>query len=69
MRNHENGFLAGILVGLAIGGVLALLYAPERGDKTRKKLVKKSGQWQEKASGAIDTAGELVDRSRKKMGI
>ena len=69
MRNHENGFLAGILVGLAIGGILALLYAPERGDKTRKKLVKKSGQWQEKASGAIDTAGELVDRSRKKMGI
>lgn len=69
MRNHENGFLAGLLVGLAIGGVLALLYAPERGDKTRRKLVKKSGQWQEKASDALDTAGELVDRSRKKMGI
>ncbi len=69
MRNHENGFLAGLLVGLAIGGVLALLYAPERGDKTRRKLVKKSGQWQDKASGAIDTAGHIVDRSRKKMGI
>ncbi|MGH7571476.1 MAG: YtxH domain-containing protein [Gemmatimonadota bacterium] len=69
MRNHENGFLAGILVGLAIGGILALLYAPERGDKTRKRLVKKSGQWQEKASGALDSAGEIVDRSRKKMGI
>lgn len=69
MRNHENGFLAGLLVGLAIGGILALLYAPERGDKTRKKLVKKSGQLQEKASGALDSAGELVDRSRKRMGI
>ncbi|MGH7559042.1 MAG: YtxH domain-containing protein [Gemmatimonadota bacterium] len=69
MRDHENGFLAGLLVGLAIGGILALLYAPERGDKTRKRLVKKSGQWQEKASGALDTAGEIVDRSRKKMGI
>ncbi len=69
MRDQENGFLAGLLVGLAIGGILALLYAPERGDKTRKRLVKKSGQWQEKASGALDTAGELVDRSRKKMGI
>ncbi|MGH7550395.1 MAG: YtxH domain-containing protein [Gemmatimonadota bacterium] len=69
MRDHENGFLAGLLVGLAIGGILAILYAPERGDKTRKRLVKKSGQWQEKASGALDTAGEIVDRSRKKMGI
>lgn len=69
MRNQENGFLAGLLVGLAIGGILALLYAPERGDKTRKKLVKRGGQWQEKASDALGTAGELVDRSRKKMGI
>ena len=69
MRDHENGFLAGILVGLAIGGILALLFAPERGDKTRKKLVKKSGVWQEKASDALDSAGELVDRGRKKMGI
>jgi gas vesicle protein len=69
MRNHENGFLGGLLIGLAIGGLLALLYAPERGDKTRKKLVKKSGVWQEKASGALDTASELVDKGRKKMGI
>lgn len=68
MRDHENGFLAGLLVGLAIGGILALLYAPERGDKTRKKLAKKSGQLQEKASDALGTAGELVDRGRKKMG-
>ena len=69
MRDWENGFLGGLLIGLAIGGILALLYAPERGDKTRKKLVKKSGQWQEKASGALDTAGEFVDRGRKRMGI
>ena len=69
MGNHENGFLGGILIGLAIGGLLALLYAPERGDKTRKRLVKKSGVWQEKAAGALDTASELVDKGRKKMGI
>ena len=69
MRDSENGFLGGLLIGLAIGGLLALLYAPERGDKTRKKLVKKSGAWQEKASGALDTASELVDKGRKKMGI
>lgn len=69
MQNHENGFLAGLLVGLAIGGILALLYAPERGDKTRRKLVKKSGEWQEKASDAVGSAGELIDRGRKRMGI
>lgn len=69
MRNSENGFLGGLLIGLAIGGLVALLYAPERGDKTRKKLVKKSGVWQEKASGALGSASEIVGRGRKKMGI
>lgn len=69
MPDHENGFLAGLLVGLAIGGILALLYAPERGDRTRKKLVKKSGVWQEKASDALESASGLVDKGRKKMGI
>ena len=69
MRDHENGFLGGLLIGLAIGGLLALLYAPERGDKTRRKLVKKSGVWQEKASDALGSASELVDKCRKKMGI
>jgi gas vesicle protein len=69
MRDSENGFLGGLLVGLAIGGLLALLYAPERGDKTRKRLVKKGGVWQEKASGALGSASEIVDRGRKKMGI
>ena len=69
MRDSENGFLGGLLIGLAIGGLLALLYAPERGDKTRKKLVKKSGVWHEKASDALGSASELVDKGRKKMGI
>lgn len=69
MRDSENGFLGGLLLGLAIGGLLALLYAPERGDKTRKRLVKKGGVWQEKAADAFGSASEIVDKGRKKMGI
>ena len=30
----RGGFLGGLLLGIAIGGAFALLYAPERGDKT-----------------------------------
>ena len=65
----RGGFLSGLLMGLAFGGVLAMLYAPERGDKTRKKLAKKSGKWQEAASDAVGIAGELVDKGRKRVGI
>jgi len=65
----RGGFLSGLLLGLAVGGVMAVLYAPERGDKTRKKLAKKSGKWQEAANGAVGIAGELVDKGRRRVGI
>lgn len=69
MNDNNSSFLGGILLGLVLGAVLAILYAPEKGEKMRKKLVKKSGQLQEKASGALGNAGDLVGRGRKKMGI
>lgn len=65
----RGGFLSGLLMGLAFGGVMAVLYAPERGDKTRKNLAKKSGKWQEAASDAVGIAGEIVDKGRKRVGI
>lgn len=61
-----NGFMGGLVFGVVLGGVLAMLYAPERGDRTRKRLAKRGGKW---LDGATDQAGDLVDRSRKKMGI
>lgn len=64
--NDRGGFLAGLVFGVILGGVLAVLYAPERGDKTRKKLAKQGGRWWDEAS---DQAGELVEKSRKKMGM
>jgi gas vesicle protein len=64
-----RGFLSGLLFGLALGGMIAVLYAPEKGEKTRKKLAKKSGKWQENASGAVEFAGEFVTKGRKRVGI
>jgi gas vesicle protein len=57
------------LLGIALGGLIAMLYAPEKGDKTRKKLVKHSGKWQEAANDAVGVAGELVSKGRKRVGI
>ena len=45
-----RGFWVAFTVGLAAGAVVALLYAPQSGAKTRKKL-----------KGAYDEAGEYVD--------
>ena len=46
-RDHAIGFGVGLLAGAVIGGVIALLYAPQSGTETRQ-LIK------DKASDAVD---------------
>lgn len=65
----ERGTLGALLLGIVIGAVIALLYAPEKGEKTRKRLAKASGQWGERANEVLDSAGEAVEKSRKRFGI
>lgn len=37
----KNGkFLAGIIAGLGTGAILGILFAPEKGSKTRKRILK-----------------------------
>lgn len=64
-----RGTVGGLLLGIAIGAVLAILYAPEKGDKVRKRLAKKGGEWGEKAAEALGSAGEIVEKSRKRFGV
>lgn len=67
--DYGHGFLGGLLAGLVVGGILAILYAPEKGKKTRKKVGKRTSGWSGKASDVIDSAGDLVDKGRKQIGI
>lgn len=64
-----NGFTGGLLLGVLLGAVLAILYAPEKGEKTRKRLAKKGGSWLEDASDYVDSAGSLVEKGRKRVGL
>lgn len=39
----KNGkFLAGIIAGLGTGAILGILFAPDKGSKTRKRILKGS---------------------------
>jgi gas vesicle protein len=58
-----------LLIGVVIGGLIAILFAPDKGERTRKRLAKARGQWSEKASDALESAGDVVEKSRKRFGI
>ena len=62
MRNKE--FWIALGVGAAIGGVAALLYAPQTGTVTRKKL--KRGL--EDLGDTLEDAGEYLKEQAERLG-
>jgi gas vesicle protein len=61
---HPGGVLTGLLVGLVLGAGLALLFAPEPGQKTRGRLRRSMRSLGEDAQEGIDKAGS---RTRKEL--
>ena len=47
---RSSDFMAGILVGVLIGGALGLLFAPEPGEETRELVAEKARKLKEAAS-------------------
>ena len=70
--NKDNvcGFGIGLLTGAAIGGVIALLYAPRSGKETRQLIKNKVTAVvdvvKEKTSGVIDTVEDAVSEASRK---
>jgi gas vesicle protein len=52
--------LTGILIGAAAGAVLGVLYAPDRGTETRKKLSEKGGEWGDSVKNKFNELGEAI---------
>ena len=60
MKNNSNIGLA-LITGAALGAAFSILFAPDRGTETRKKIVKSA----EDATDAIIRAGEQLKNSTK----
>jgi gas vesicle protein len=65
--NSDNviGFGIGLLAGAAIGGTMALLYAPNSGKKTRKLIKNKATEF---VDDVKEEANEVVDEVKEKTG-
>ncbi|MEJ2595745.1 MAG: YtxH domain-containing protein [bacterium] len=61
-NNSSSGFafIAGLVVGGAIGAIAGLLFAPETGEETRKKVAEKSKEWADDMYSKFDDLKDSV---------
>ncbi len=52
--------LAGVVIGAAVGTAIGILFAPESGKDTRKKLAKKGADLGDTLKGKINEFGEVL---------
>lgn len=57
-NNNVAGVLAGLLAGAAAGVILGMLYAPEEGTETRKKIKTKAKDLKHQAEGKYSEVSE-----------
>jgi gas vesicle protein len=76
-NDRAIGFGIGLLVGAAVGGVCALLYAPHSGKETREMIKQRVGIVRDRAgdyaedvkeftAGAVERAREGVSEANRK---
>ncbi len=67
MKNSKVFF--SILIAAAVGATVGMLFAPEEGDKTRKKIKKSANDWANEALEALEKGkAKVQDTADNVMG-
>lgn len=61
-RENTGAYIGWLIVGAVLGGAVALLLAPEAGDRTRRKLIESAQQGRK---SVLESGRELVERGRE----
>ena len=63
MKNTEK-ILLGLASTFAVGAVIGLLFAPEKGDRTRRKILRTGKDLFKKANHALEDGKESLEEIR-----
>jgi gas vesicle protein len=55
-----TGFATGLIVGALLGASIALLFAPDRGDRTRRAVRKRLERLRDDAADGLERAGKVT---------
>jgi gas vesicle protein len=64
---NSLGFILGILFGLAVGVIVALLFAPQSGNEMREKLAKQSELIRQRYDDAVAAGRETAQEAQEEV--
>ena len=65
-RSRFGGFAAGLAVGALVGAAVALLFAPDEGSVTRRRLKRKIDRVKDVAGEELESLGRRAKREIRK---
>ncbi len=68
MSRRGSGFFLGLVLGAVVGATLAILFAPQEGEKTRNLLLEQGGDIRKRTEGTLDQlTGQLRERASEAL--